>query len=369
MPRGHLIEFTPQQDEVIRKCWSHNHYGNHAAKRASELVGYSMDVCHRRAMQLGLVFTRERFRWTEPELRVVEENAHQALETIQRKLMHGVSPPGVKRTRTAIASQIHMQRFRTNMDGLKHGPLADALGISSDKLRTFRASKLIAGERMESIREECGYTDGAINAEHLHWFYHNDDIVRLLFSARGEVDMRKVNQTWLMGLLEPYITIFQPPAKDIPARDRDRKRIEILEDLLFRAERELTSMPQKRRRGRPSKAESECRRQSTIQSTPTQPRARPGLLSDETIAAIRAGESTLQRVVRRHGKSSPSSGGPVSHPSSIATGMMSKPSGESSRRLSEESGPEISLSGFPSSGLAGDLSASSPTASLAGSAE
>src|ERR1039458_4388231 len=154
---------SPRQDEIIRRCWEHNAYGHHAAKRAAELTGLSPSAAHRRAMELGLVFTRERYRWTEQELDVLERNAHQSLETIQRKLRLS-SPSGVKRTRAAIAGQIHAQRFRTNMDGLKHGPLADALGIGIERVHKFRDSKLINGQRMASIREACGYGE-PLNAD------------------------------------------------------------------------------------------------------------------------------------------------------------------------------------------------------------
>lgn len=383
MPRGDQVQITPQQDDVIRKCWAHNAYGHHAAKRAAELTGLTPDVAHRRAVQLGLIFARERFRWTEPELQVVEANAHLSLETIQRKLMRGVSPPGVKRTRTAIMGQIHAQRFRTNLDGLNHGPLADALGISDNKLHALRTSKLITGERMEALRQACGYAE-EINEEHRRWFYSNEKIVRLLFTARGEVDLRKVNQTWLMGLLEPFITLFQPAENVLPSRQRDQKRIEQLEELLFRAEKELESArnPVKRRRGRPTKAEKErelaevaaqMRARSTSQSTPSQQPARPGLLSDEAIAAIRA---RAARLVPRskpgqpqgNAQSSPS-GATRSPQSNEVTGTTSKESDESSGNLNNGNGAATSLSGFPSSGFAGDLNASSLTASLAGSAE
>ena len=221
MPKGETVRtITTLQDEVIRKCWEHNAYGHHAAKRAAELTGLTPSAAHRRATELGLVFTRERYRWTEPELSSVEANAHLSLETIQKKLAL-VSPRGVKRTRTAIAGQIHQQRFRTNVDGLEHAPLADALGISVSRLHRLRDRELIKGERLESIAQVCGYREEILDV-HRHWFYHNDDIVRLLFAARGELDLRKVNQTWLMGILEPYITLFQIAPKQARLAERER---------------------------------------------------------------------------------------------------------------------------------------------------
>ncbi|MGD0869097.1 MAG: hypothetical protein ABSB88_06070 [Bryobacteraceae bacterium] len=378
MPKGHQVQITPQQDEVIRKCWAHNAYGHHAAKRAAELTGLTPDVAHRRAAQLGLIFARERYRWTEPELKVVEENAHQSLETIQRKLMRGVSPPGVKRTRTAIASQIHGQRFRTNLDGMNRGPLADALGISIMRLERLQGEGHIKGERMESIRQQCGYVE-EIDGDRLRWFYSNEEIVRFLFGCRAELDLRKVNQAWLMGLLEAYITIFQPTGKDAPVRARDQKRIEQLEEHLFQLERELESVrnPVKRRRGRPTIAERESElaavaarmRERMSQSTPTRLPARPGILSDEDIIAIRSGRSSLKRKRSGPGSEKSQSGGADFSPSSAATGMTSQLSEGNSGNLNSERDKATSHGDSPSFGLAGGLNASSLTRSLEGGAE
>ena len=318
MPKGEKVRIiTERQDEVIRKCWEHNGYGHHAAKRAAELTGLTTSVTHRRAMELGLVFTRERFRWTEPELKLVEENAHLALETIQRKLARGVSPRGVKRTRAAIAGQIHHQRFRTNMDGLKHGPLADALGISTERLHQFRSREWIIGKRLESVARACGYTEDALDA-HRHWFYHNDEIVRLLFAARGELDFRKANQTWLMGLLEPYITLFQITPK--LARRRRRR--------------------QRRKR----------KRQSTASR-----RSKPGVLAAAVVDAIRAG----RRVLSRRG---PMAGAPASLPAATGTGPESKQTGGTSGTGSTAIADVRLPSGSRSSGPVGAPSAGWPIA-------
>lgn len=292
MPKGQKVRIiTPQQDEVIQKCWQHNGYGHHAAKRAAQLTGLAVNVVHRRAMELGLVFTRERYRWTEPELRVVEENAHLALETIQKKLARLVSPPGVKRTRAAIASQIHQQRFRTNMDGSKHGPLAEALGISEQRLRGYRDEGTIVGRRLESLRLACGYVE-EIADENRHWFYANDDIVRFLFACHGQIDLAKVNQLWLMGLLEPYISLFQATPEDRLQEERERTKL---------AQRRI------RKQGRKAKRSTVSRR--------------PSILGDAMVNAIRARA--------RHSKS-PSSGEIPCLPGHIPTGMSLQPNGSSS---------------------------------------
>lgn len=322
MPKGQKVRvITPRQDEIIRKCWDHNSYGHHAAKRAAQMTGLSPSVAHRRAMELGLVFTRERYRWTEPELRIVEANAHLALETIQRKL-RPFSPPGIKRTRAAIAGQIRNQRFRTNLDGLNHGSLADAVGISPDRLRRCREANRIKGDRLESLRQACGYSDDIVD-EHRHWFYSNDEIVRFLFACRGEIDLRKVNQTWLMGLLEPYIAILRTAPKRKSASPR-------------------ATQVRKPRKPRVRKRKP--------RSSATRPR-RPGMLGEAVVDAIRAGRPVLTR------RGGPSTGAHAWRPGATVAGPNSKQNGGSSARGNDASANATSPSGSPSSGPVGGLSA------------
>jgi len=74
-------------DQTIKECWRDNAYGRHASRQAATLTGLSEDKCARRATQLGLVFTRERYRWASSELDVVAKWAHCSLEVIQQKLV------------------------------------------------------------------------------------------------------------------------------------------------------------------------------------------------------------------------------------------------------------------------------------------
>jgi hypothetical protein len=354
MPKGLKVTTTPQQDEVIRKCWEHNSYGHHAAKRAEELTGLSPDVVSRRATELGLVFRREKYRWTEPELKVLEENAHLALATIQKKLRL-CAPPGVKRTRAAISYQIGAQRLRTNLDGLNRAALADALGISIERLDRLRLAGCIKGERLESLRQACGYVDD-IRDENRRWFFHNDEIVRFVFECRAEIDLKKVNQVWFMSLLEGYITLFQPVVKDLPQSQKMiqyQKRIEVLEQFLAEAEQELAELcPQpKRRQGRPTKAESEAMRRRSS-GTP-----HGGCLDEATVQSIRAGKK-LRRGLRASGV--PSNGDPSSPLGSTGTGMESRPNGSANGTLRSESVRAISPTVSLSSGCVGGISAGLP---------
>ena len=122
----------------------------------------------------------------------------------------------------------------------------------------------------------------------------NDDIVRLLFAARGELDLRKVNQTWLMGILEPYITLFQIAPKQARLAERERTKL---------AHRRLKKQSPKQKRP----------------STGTRP-SKPGVLAEPVVDAIRAGRPVLTRRGRFTGV-------PACLPAATVTGSESKQNG------------------------------------------
>lgn len=191
------VKFSPEEDDTLRKIYSNIKYENNAAKRSYKaLPGRTPSQLFRRAAELGLIRRRERFRWTEEELRVVEAHAHCALETIQKRLV-GITPLGFKRTRAAIASQIHANRFRTNLLGLHLVHLSEALGISHDTLKKYREQRMIRGQKIPSIDQHKDR-----NPEGTLWFFSNHEILMFVLRYPGMVDLRRVNQEWFMSLVE-----------------------------------------------------------------------------------------------------------------------------------------------------------------------
>lgn len=210
--------FTKEEDEILKKIYHDIKHENNAAKKARKVFpSRTPSQLFRRAAELGLISRRERFRWTEEELRVVEASSHLSLETIQRRL-EGVTPLGFKRTRSAIAHQIHANRFRTNLQGLNFERLSEALGISIDTLRRYVSQKLIRGKKIPSIdqhknREEC---DGVI------WFFPNYEVLMFILRYPGLIDLRRVNQSWFMSLME-WGSRFEPET----GKTRYRKPLEL----------------------------------------------------------------------------------------------------------------------------------------------
>jgi hypothetical protein len=188
--------FTEAEDAVIRKCWENNRRGHYAAERAAEALGSTIDIVRRRATELGLIYVRDRIFWTDKELYVVEKYNHLSPERIQEKL-RGVSPEGVKRTRSAIVSQIYANKFRGNSDGLILCDLAKALGVSTYMVLCWRTLGWLKGARRATLRE------GPTTVKNHAWFFQNRDIRRFVFTYPGLIDLRKVNQVWFMEMLKP----------------------------------------------------------------------------------------------------------------------------------------------------------------------
>ena len=189
--------FSATDDAILSAVYANGSEGN-AFKRAQQrLNSHTPAELFRRAAELGLIRIRERYRWSDNELSVVEAFAHCALETIQRKLV-GISPKGCKRTRAAIAGQIHSMQFRSNLDGLNHTELAKALGVSPYLIHQWREQGLITGTRLPSIDQH--HKDNR-KEDASPWFYHNVDTFVFLLTHGRMYDLRRVNQQWYVDTM------------------------------------------------------------------------------------------------------------------------------------------------------------------------
>jgi len=207
-----IKHFPVEEDDILREIYK-SKYENNAFKTSQKRLPHrTAGEIFRRASELGLIRTRERYRWSDDELMVVETFAHCSLETIQRKLV-GVSPKGCKRTRSAIAGQIHALKFRTNLNGMNHSNLADALGVSVYGLHQWRERGYIAGSRLPTIDQHKDRVDFREDAA--PWFYHNNDIIVFLLEYPQLYDFRLVNQQWFVDLMASAVT-----QNDVKLRNR-----------------------------------------------------------------------------------------------------------------------------------------------------
>ena len=210
---------SPKEDNLIRQCFAAKH-GDVEPILKQCFPQYTTDALLRRAAALGLIKDRHRYRWTDKETEVLDSVAHRSLWHIQRRLAK-VSPPGVRRTRYAILNHICRNRIRTNLDGLNHTELAQALGVTRDTLHRYRESLLIRGLRKLSLnvlpRTKGTMAETGAFRAHQVWFYKNKEIRRFIAANPAVLDLGKVAKEWFIDLLAGKALL------KIVARDYERK--------------------------------------------------------------------------------------------------------------------------------------------------
>lgn len=195
----HLNKFTPEEDAALRRNWERNRYGSNAVRRSAKQLGRTSAEVFRRAVELGLIRSRERYRWTEEELLIVEEFAHLSADAIQKKLA-GISPPGVRRTRAAIIGQIWAGRFRTNLDGLNVHDFCAAFGMSRSRVIGYITSGSLRARRIKGLSIWRKKHEEEIRQDGRTWYISTADICRFIAAHPGEIDLRKVTPEYFLDL-------------------------------------------------------------------------------------------------------------------------------------------------------------------------
>ena len=216
------LVWSAEEDAKIRAAYARNAYGENALRKAVKAVpSRTSSAVLRRAVELGLTKVRDRYRWSQAEVDALEPIAHMSIERIQ-KLLAPFAPPGLKRTRGAIARQIHENRFRTNLEGLNHENLAQALGIARDTLHKYRMEGLIrSGGRLESLDLHRGRPVPSFQNQ--PWFYSNAEIRQFVCRHPNLLDLGPVAREWFIDLLRDgrYEELI---ARDREKLDRGKKR-------------------------------------------------------------------------------------------------------------------------------------------------
>ena len=192
------MEWTPILDQTLRDAYANNSYGSKVAAHLAQKFGCCAHQVLYRAVTLGLIRPRERYRWTQKELDMLEKYAHLSLDRIRKKLLK-VSPLGCKRTASAVVAQIHNNRLHTNLDGRNGESLADAFGVSVHQIHRWRIAGMLKGSRIESIDQHHRKDPITLIAQ--NWFYSNKEVRNFVFLYPSAFDLRKVNQLWFLELM------------------------------------------------------------------------------------------------------------------------------------------------------------------------
>ena len=197
---------TPEVDSIITTCWTtfKNKRGASAIRTAAERIKehakatktplWSDAAISNRARELGLVKGRKssnNMKWTEEENKIILDNAHQTVATIQRKLE--AEFPLRPRTQGSITGQMYRLRSDYGMDGFTQRDLSKHLHVSLKTLLRWTARGVLKGTKRDMERTES--QGGGF------WHYSRKAVRDFIVEYPDEIDTAVIDKYWLLDIL------------------------------------------------------------------------------------------------------------------------------------------------------------------------
>lgn len=194
---------TDEVDAIIRQAYSEKYRNGGALLRAVEQIKehakktktpiWSEGAVTKRAMELGLVKGRKTYggsRWQEGENKIILENAHLTVATIQKKLHDKF--PFSNRTQGAIFGQLNRLRAQYGKEGYNLNELSAHLHLSDKTILRLTAQGILKGICRDSERTE-GQGD--------LWHFTDKAVRDFILEYPDEVDIGVMNKYWLLDLV------------------------------------------------------------------------------------------------------------------------------------------------------------------------
>lgn len=193
---------TPEVDAIITECLKEKYRNGGALRAAEERIKehakatktprWSEGAIVARARELGLTTARKTYggtRWSEGENKLILENAHLTIPTIQRKLEDKF--PFSNRTQSAI--QMQKQRLTTEYGKLTYTlkELAANLHMNDSTVVKLTMQGIIEGTYRETERQ-----DGNVL-----WSFTPKAIQKFILTYPEMVDFALVNKFWLLDIV------------------------------------------------------------------------------------------------------------------------------------------------------------------------
>jgi hypothetical protein len=208
------VQFTSADDAIVRQVWTSTESNQAKGLKVSRLINKSPTACIRRAIELGIYASVRSVRnlvrgigennaWTEQELAILEAYSHLSMLMLQKRLQ----AIGSQRSLPAITRQLRKHQFREHI-GLNHTELAAALGVCTLTLLRWRRDGKLKGQRLPSTVEYVKYKSGKrrnqrgrAHEDNAECTYTNFEIRRFVARWPGLIDLRRVDQTWFLDLV------------------------------------------------------------------------------------------------------------------------------------------------------------------------
>lgn len=175
--------------EAIRELYL-DETGRGQVKSFAYNLGLPRWKVSRYAIQQGWIAKQHKEpNWNERELKILEFYAHLTPEIIQKKLRK----EGYQRSATAIVLKRKRGRFLNGLRGQSATSLALCFGVDSHYVTDRINNGNIKAEHRGTKRTERQGGD--------HWFIKDKDIKNYIMDNVHEIDFRKIDKYWLVGVL------------------------------------------------------------------------------------------------------------------------------------------------------------------------
>jgi len=181
---------TPEIHKQIKRTYQNRTEGSGEIKALAGRLGLPRWKVSRHAIQNGWIEKQKKEpNWTEPELRILKNNAMHCMEVIQRKLKQA----GYKRSIAGILLKRKRMRFQSNLKGMSATQLAECLGEDIHFVRrAIKQSRLKATKRQDARTERQGGST---------YYIKDKDIKAYIIDNVHEINMKKTDKYWLVDIL------------------------------------------------------------------------------------------------------------------------------------------------------------------------
>jgi hypothetical protein len=190
-PNPRKWPISPEMHEEIRLLYQTKvSTGGCVVRAYAEKVGYPRWKISRYAIQQGWIATNPKMpAWSPKELHILEKCAHLSMETIQKKLKEA----GFIRSVTAILLKRKRLELPSNLQGQSATQVSKLFGIDIHGLVRWIDSGWLKAIKRGTKRTSKQGGDT--------YYIKPEDIKEFIVSYVEEIDIRKVDKYWFVGLL------------------------------------------------------------------------------------------------------------------------------------------------------------------------
>lgn len=181
-------------DAAIKRAYTGERHVGFVSRCAAQ-VGRTRTWVAKRALELGLIQSRDHRAWSEEEIEYAARFPLVSPVDLSKRMRR----KGWHRTPAAIAYQRSVGRVGNSTDGFfTAAGLAEAMGVGTSKVTGWIKADLLKAERRGSARTEAQNGDGYV--------IHEREVARFVLRYPAHVSLTKLepNKFWFLDLMARY---------------------------------------------------------------------------------------------------------------------------------------------------------------------